>query len=288
VTRRFRRFACLDWSGAVGPWQAGIALAVCETGDAAPVLVPPPDRRWSRSAVMAWLAAHADADMLVGIDFSASFPFMDRRAFFPGWVDSPVDARALWALVERLSADDPHLAVSGFIDHGEASRHFRRHGGREGDLFGGGAGRFRVTERAARAMRLMPQSSLNLVGAAQVGKASLAGMRMLHRLGDRIPVWPFDPVPARGALIVEIYTSLAARAAGVTGGTKMRDGPRLDAALAALGSRPHVPLARYDDHSTDALLTAAWLRRASGDGPLWRPAGLDAVRDTEGWTFGVS
>jgi hypothetical protein len=282
VTRRFHRFACLDWSGAVGPWQAGIALAVCETGEAAPVLVPPPERRWSREAVAAWLSARADEDLLVGIDFSASFPFADRGAYFPGWAESPAEARGLWALVERLSTGDPHLAATGFVDHHEASRHFRRHGGREGDLFGGGAGRFRVTERAAQAMRLAPQSSLNLVGAAQVGKASLAGMRMLHRLGDAIPVWPFDPVPARGALIVEIYTSLAARAAGVTGGTKMRDAGRLDAALAALGSRAHAPLARYDDHSTDALLTAAWLRRASGDARLWEPAGLDAVRDTEG------
>jgi hypothetical protein len=286
--RRFGRFACLDWSGAVGPWQAGIALAVCEAGDAAPELVPPPGRRWSREAAAEWLADHAGEDLLVGIDFSASFPFVDAGAFFPGWAETPADAKSLWALVEHWSRDDPHLAATGFVDHVEASRHFRRHGGREGDLFGGGAGRFRVTERAAQAMRLVPQSSFNLVGAAQVGKSSLTGMRMLHRFEGRLPVWPFDPVPHAGALVVEIYTSLAARAAGVRGGTKMRDAPRLDAALAALGSRPHLTLPRYDDHSTDAILTAAWLRHVAGDERRWHPAGMEAVRHSEGWTFGVS
>ena len=113
-------------------------------------------------------------------------------------------------------------------------------------------------------------------------------MRVLHRLAGRVPAWPFDEVPERGPLLVEIYTSIAARAAGVRKGrSKLRDGASLDAALAQLGSRPHAPLARYDDHSTDAILTAAWLRAVAHDPALWNPPGLDAVRHTEGWTFGA-
>jgi hypothetical protein len=114
-------------------------------------------------------------------------------------------------------------------------------------------------------------------------------MRVLHRLAGRLPVWPFDPVPERGSVIVEIYTSLAAREAGLRSGlSKIRDGVALDAALANLGSAPHKPLPRYTDHATDAILTAAWLRKVAHDPALWAPERLNAVAQTEGWTFGVT
>ena len=91
-------------------------------------------------------------------------------------------------------------------------------------------------------------------------------------------------------MVVEIYTALAAREAGVRAGrSKLRDGEALDAALAGLGSRQHTPLARYDDHATDAILTAAWLRHAAHRADLWQPSGLTPqIAQTEGWTFGVA
>ncbi len=287
MTRAFARFACIDWSGAAGIVQPGIAVAVCER-EGPPVLVEAPGRHWSRECVLRWLQ-HQD-DMLIGIDFSASFPFADAGSFFPGWSESPPNARTLWALVDRLAAAEPCLGAASFVDDAELARHFRRPGGRTGDRFGTGLGRMRVTERAAQAAGLAPSSSFNLVGAAQVGKASLTGMRLLHRLAGRVPVWPFDPVRARGPLIVEIYTSLAARAAGVPRGrSKMRSADALDAALARLDRPPHAPLARYDDHSTDALLSAAWLSAAADDRRLWQPAGLTpSLAATEGWTFGLA
>ena len=94
--------------------------------------------------------------------------------------------------------------------------------------------------------------------AAQVAKASFAGMRLLHRLSAVLPVWPFDARPPAGSLIVEIYPGLAARAAGrMRNRAKMRDGAALDTALAVLESGPHLPLPRLDDHASDAILTAA-------------------------------
>ena len=222
------------------------------------------------------------------MDLGVSLPFADCGAFFPGWANSPADARSLWALVDHICHDEPHLGASTFVDHPEISRHFRRHGGRQGDLFPPGRGRWRVTEHAQAAMGLNPTSNFNLVGAAQVGKSSLTGMRVLHRLQGRLPVWPFDPVPDRGSVIVEIYTSLAAVAAGLRKGrTKVRDAVTLDRALALLDSEPHAPLPHYSDHTTDAILTAAWLRTVAHDATLWAPEGLDSVAQTEGWTFGV-
>ena len=285
--RFFERFACIDWSGAAGAFQPGIAVAVCGR-EGPPVPVEPRHRHWSREEVLRWLPRQGGC--LIGFDFSASLPFADAGAFFPGWSESPPDARSLWALVDRIAGDEPHLGANRFVDHGEAARHFRRHGGRTGDRFGGGAGRMRVIEAAAKAAGVTPTSSFNLVGASQVGKASLTAMRLLHRLDGHVPVWPFDPVPESGPLIVEIYTSLAARAAGVPKGrSKLRTAEALDTALEALDSPPHAPLARYDDHITDAMIGAAWLRHVVEDESLWAPNALTpALARTEGWTFGLS
>jgi hypothetical protein len=287
---RFERFAAIDWSGAKGLRHKGIAVALCEQGDAAPRLVGR-ERPWSRLEVLDWVLARAgEAPTLFGFDLSASFAFIDRGAYFPGWAESPPDVRALWRLVESYCAHEPDLAASGFVDHEEASRHFRRHGGRCGDLFQPGAGRMRVVEEEERRTGLVnPVSNFNLVGAAQVGKSSLTGMRLLLRLDPHLALWPFDPLPESGSVITEIYTSIAAAAAGVPRGrTKVRDAATLDRALAQLGSRPHRPLARYDDHATDAILTAAWLRSAADRADLWRPAALTSeIALTEGWTFGV-
>lgn len=229
------------------------------------------------------------SDTLVGLDLGPSLPFVDKDAFFPNWTESPADARALWALVERICANDPHLGASSFVDHDEVARHLRRHGGRKGEFFEG-SGRLRVTEEAQRRQGLSPTSNLNLVGAAQVGKSSLTGMRVLHRLAGRVPIWPFDPVPRGGPVIVEIYTTIAARAAGIRKGlSKIRDADALDVALDAIGSDPHAPLVRYDDHATDAILTAAWLRANAERPELWTPTAMTQhIAQTEGWTFGVS
>lgn len=287
AVRRFAHFAAIDWSGAAGERHRGIAVAIC-AADGSPALVRP-GHRWSRDEVLDWLVNEMPADTLVGLDLGISLPFTDAGAYFPGWPDSPPDARSLWAFVDRLCTADPHLSATDFVDHAEASRYFRRHGGRRGDRFGdAGRGRFRRTELAQEAMGCRPYSNLNLVGAAQVGKSSLTGMRLLHALSGRIAVWPIDPVPPRGSVIVEIYTTIAAMAAGRSPGrSKMRSYDELNMALAALDSPPVAGHGPIDDHASDALLTAVWLHHVAHDEALWHPSGLDAVRHTEGWTFGA-
>ena len=284
---RFRHFAAIDWSGAKGARQKGIAIAICQPGSAAPELLQP-EHRWSRSEVLEWLRSELPSDTLVGLDLSPGLPFADAGAYFPEWEHSPQSAKALWKLVDALAQSDDHLAATSVVSHPQLRRHFRHGKGDCGDLFVGGAGRMRVTEQRQRDHKLTPSSCFNLVGAAQVGKSSLTGMRVLHQLEGAIPVWPFDPVPQQGSLVVEIYTSLAARKAGIPPGrAKMMTGLALDAALAELGVERHTPLPRYTDHATDAILTAAWLRGASADPKLWSPPGLSDVAQTEGWTFGV-
>lgn len=247
-----------------------------------------PDHVWSRAELLGWLANDMPQGTLIGLDLGPSLPFVDCGAFFPGWNRSPADARSLWALVEHIAAADPHLSASSFVDHPDAAQHFRRHGGRCGRYFTG-RGRLRVTEHAQRAQGLNPYSNLNLVGAAQVGKSSLTGMRVLHRLSGRLPIWPFDPLPPAGSAIVEIYTSIAAIAAGrAKGRTKIRDHETLDAALHELGSEPFGGIGPIDDHRSDAVVTAAWLRANAARPELWHPPALTPyIARTEGWTFGV-
>lgn len=286
-SRRFKHFVAIDWSGAVGARQPGIAVAVCGHGEDAPTLLRS-GYVWSRQDILDWLTDALPDEAIVGMDMSPALPFADAGAYFPGWSETPPNARALWELVDRLCADDPHLAACGFVDHPEASRYFRRHGGRTGSMFGVGRGRLRVVEERQRTHGLSPYSCFNLVGAAQVGKSSLTGMRVLNRIRATAAIWPFDPLPEDGSVIVEIYTSLAARHAGLRSGlSKMRDGGALDLALNALGSAAHTPLPRYTDHATDAILTSAWLRKVAHDPAYWNPVGLDEVAQTEGWTFGV-
>lgn len=283
MAERFTGFVAIDWSGAHGVAHPGIRMARCEAGDAAPILVPPPGRAWSRQAVADWLLARADEALLVGFDFSFSAPFVARGAHLPG-DRTTADARALWAYVDE-TCDDPDLGARSFLE-ARRGRHF---------YFGAADGRkadflhWRVCEIAADGGR-KPSTVYDAIGASQVAKASFAGMRLLRQLDGRIAIWPFDPLPKRGAAVVEIYTSIAARDAGrPRGRSKMRSAETLDAALLALGSERHAPLSRYDDHSTDAILTSAWLRKVAMRADFWHPAGLTPlVAQTEGWTFGVS
>lgn len=289
LSERFKHFAAIDWSGAAGERHHGIAVALCPAGDAAPELVRP-GHRWSRGEVLEWLTDELPADTLVGFDLSMSFAHADCGAYFPGWAGSPPNARALWALVEQVCADEPHLGATTFADHPDLAPHFRRHGGREGAAFGGGRGRFRETEHGQARAGCRPYSNFNLIGAAQVGKGSLAGMRLLHRLSGIHAIWPFDPLPERGSVLVEIYTTLAAIAAGRTAGrSKMRDWIELNLALANLGSKSACGNGPHSDHASDALLAAAWLRKVAHEPALWQPPLLtDQLAQREGWTFGAT
>lgn len=293
--RRFAKFACFDWSGQAVERPKGISLAVIDgAADAKPMSLAP-NQGWSRTAVKDWLLSHADAgtDMLIGFDLSPALPFCDHGAYFPDWDQSPQDARALWARIDALAAGERHMSASQMVrDHPEVRRYFRHGKGDVGDHFGvAGTGRLRVVEHLQRQTgQAASASCFNLVGAAQVGKSSLTGMRLFHQLAGRIPVWPFDPLPERGPAIVEIYTSIAAIDAGLRKGqTKIRDRAALLTALEHLDCFPPSQLPDYSDHRTDAIITAAWLRRTASQPQYWEPKRLTPqIAATEGWTFGVS
>ncbi len=269
---RFTRFVGIDWSGAKGVRHPSVQVAWCEAGDGPPQLLLPAAGVWSRSGVLDWLGG-LSGDVLVGMD--AGFGF----AAVPPFIGP---ARDLWAEVEAVCASEADLGGHGFIAHrrdafwlgaADGPRHARAH--------------LRVTEQVYKASGLgVPTSNFVLLGASQVGKATLTAMRLLHRL--HWPVWPFDPLPARGPVILEIYAQAFARLGGFRG--KLRDAASLNAALACHGSQPLPEAfpAQFPDHVGDALITAAGLRAIAHQPHWWQPAALTpGIAVTEGWTFGV-
>ncbi len=303
MNRNFSSFACIDWSGQNVTRPKGLALAIASDA-AAPQLIKPQEHKyWSREDLRDWMREQAaiNSDMLIGLDLSFALPFADKNAYFPQWSNSPSDPKSLWALVDTICTNDVHLSAASFLNHPEAARHFRHSKECIGDLFGDnpkaqnrGLGRLRQVEKHQRITAHEPSrgqsaSCFNLIGAAQVGKSSLTGMRVLHQLDGVIPIWPFDPIPQSGPMIIEIYTSVAAKAAGVKKGfSKIRDKASLEAALKNLNSPISKILTNYDDHSTDAIITAAWMRNAASNRQLWSPNAMKSeIASQEGWTFGV-
>jgi len=74
--------------------------------------------------VLDYLMTELPEDTLVGMDLGISLPFADAGAFFPGWPDSPAEARALWRLIDVTCAADPHLGAGSFVDHPQLSLYF--------------------------------------------------------------------------------------------------------------------------------------------------------------------
>ena len=280
----FQRFAAIDWSGAKGKRHKGIAVAMCGAGDAAPALVRH-GHVWSRTEVLGWLLdTAAEAPTLFGFDFSVAPPIAARGEYLPGELAVPKEAKAFWAYVDSV-CDDEDLGAASLLETVHR-RHF---------YFGAADGpkrdflHHRVCEEAFNATGGGKASTLyDAIGAAQVAKASFAGMRLLHALDGRVPDWPMDPLPEKASVVVEIYPRAFIRHAGFSG-RKVRTRDQLDAAHAALASAPAGLRHEPSDHETDVLIAAAGMRKAAADPAYWAPKGLTPeLARTEGWTFGVA
>jgi hypothetical protein len=280
--KRFEAFVAIDWSGAKGKKHKGIAVAEA-VGDSPPRLVRP-RHVWSREEVLDWLLKRAARQpTLFGFDFSFAPPLIERGEYLPGEAGVPATARQFWAYVDSR-CDDEDLGAASFLEQTHR-RHF---------YFGIADGvkadfvRFRqcdarLNEQGGR----KTASAYDAIGAAQVAKASFSGMRLLHRIDGKVAIWPMDPLPPEGSVVVEIYTRIYLRRAGLAG-TKLRSRADLNRALEGLGSRPTRLRFEPNDHQTDALVTAAGMRALATDPRAFSPEGLTPeIARSEGWTFGI-
>ena len=283
MTRRFAAFVAIDWSGAKGRTHKGIAIAEAR-GEAAPRLIRP-GHVWSREEVLGWLIKRAAKEpTLFGFDFSFAPPLIERGEYLPGEPHVPTTAREFWKYVDSCCDDEDHGAAS-FLEIAHR-RHF---------YFGIADGvkaefvRFRQCDARLNAQGgRKTASAYDAIGAAQVAKASFAGMRFLHHLDDKVAIWPMDSLPPHGSAVVEIYTRIYLRRAGMTG-VKLRSRADLNRALKGLGSPPARLRFEPNDHQTDALVTAAGMRQFALTEPrAFDPEGLTPeIARSEGWTFGV-
>ncbi len=280
---RFESFVAIDWSGAKGKRHKGIAIAEAK-GDAPPRLIRA-GHTWSRQEVLDWLLRRAAREAtLFGFDFSFAPPFIERGAYLPGAEGVPENARDFWGYVEELS-DDEDLGAASFLEQTHRKHfYFGIADGVKADFV-----RFRQCDQQLnRQGGRKTASAYDAIGAAQVAKASFSGMRLLHRINGNVAVWPMDPIPDHASAVVEIYTRIYLRRAGMPG-TKLRTRAQLNEALAGLGSKPVRLGFEPNDHQTDALVTAAGMRELAATEPrAFAPEGLTPeIARAEGWTFGI-
>ena len=283
MRNRFAAFVAIDWSGAKGRRHKGIAIAEAR-GDSAPRLVRP-GHIWSREEVLGWLLKRAAKEpTLFGFDFSFAPPLIERGEYLLGEPGIPKTARELWAYVDA-TCDDEDLGAASFLETAHRQHfYFGIADGVKADFV-----RFRQCDARLNAQGgRKTASAYDAIGAAQVAKASFSGMRFLHRLDSKVAIFPMDPLPATGSLVVEIYTRIYLRRAGMSG-AKLRSRADVNRALKGLGSKPARLAFEPNDHQTDALVTAAGMRALALEEPrAFDPEGLTAeIARSEGWTFGV-
>ena len=221
---------------------------------------------------------------LFGFDFSFAPPIIERGEYLPGESNVPRTARDFWAYVDSRCYDED-LGAASFLEVAHR-KHFYF-----GIADGVKAGfmHFRQCDARLNAQGgRKTASAYDAIGAAQVAKASFAGMRFLRHLDGKVAIWPMDPLPERGSAVVEIYTRIYLRRAGLTG-VKLRSRADLNLALTGLGSPPARLRFEPNDHQTDALVTAAGMRHLALTEPqAFHPEGLTPeIAYSEGWTFGV-
>lgn len=285
MTPSFDAYVAIDWSGAKGRRHKGIAIAEAR-GDQAPRLIRP-EHIWSRCEVLQWLRKRARKEpTLFGFDFSFAPPFVEHGAYLPGEPHVPRTAREFWAYVDSR-CDDEDLGAASFLEEAHRQHfYFGIADGVKADFV-----RFRQCDARLNAQGgRKTASAYDAIGAAQVAKASFSGMRLLHWLDgdDHIAVWPMDLWPRGGSAVVEIYTRIYLRNAGMSG-KKLRTRAELSLALKGLGSQPVRLRFEPNDHQTDALVTAAGMRALARSEPrAFEPEGLSPeLARTEGWTFGI-
>jgi hypothetical protein len=279
----FAAYVAIDWSGAKGRKHKGIAIAEAR-GEAAPRLIRS-GHVWSRDEVLRWLLRQAGKERtLFGFDFSFAPPLIERGEYLPGEPGVPNSAREFWAYVDAR-CDDEDLGAASFLEAVHRPHfYFGIADGVKADFV-----RFRQCDARLNAQGgRKTASAYDAIGAAQVAKASFAGMRFLRRLDGKVAIWPIDPLPQHGSVVVEIYTRIYLRRAGLTG-VKLRSRAELNRALKGLGSPPARLRFEPTDHQTDALVTAAGMRQLALTEPrAFDPEGLTPnIARAEGWTFGV-
>lgn len=294
--KNFDHFVAIDWSGAKLPiCNPHIAWAECDQQNAnMPSL---PHDSWSRTEVFDAILKAADSGKryLIGIDCNFSY----CETIVKKLCGEGAKAADLWALIDDVCSDTPNFLASDFWNISPYKDLFWTQGARPGWF---------DTKNLQRAVEKIcaeknlgnPESPFKLIGAKQVGKGGLSGMRLCHqlkiKLGHRVAFFPFDDeerLNQASVILTEIYPRLFWMMAGF-GRDKITKIELIKKALDYFATKSSKTL--QDDLSndqSDALIAAAGLRFLCGKG-AFMPEKYTNFDDLsrhrtriEGWIFGV-
>jgi Protein of unknown function (DUF429) len=179
----------VDWSGAVTGSATHIWLAHVVGGE----LVALRNGRSRREMVDELIAAraHTPGGLVVGLDFSFSFPAWFVRQ------QSCATVGELWETVAREG--------EGWL--AECAPPFWGRTGRRRPELPEHQAHFRRAEASITVGAISPKSTFQIGGAGAVGTGSIRGMPHLRRLRDAgFSIWPFDP--ASPSVVLEVYPRL--------------------------------------------------------------------------------
>lgn len=288
----FDRFVGIDWSGAKSPIvNRSIAVSYADRGNDAPILL---EHKWSRSNVSDWILEQAKGyeRILIGIDcnFGYAYDVIQKQ------LGHGATYKQLWHAVDQACEHESNYFGAGFWENDKYKNHFWTSGKKRDDFL---MPQRDVEIACAEEGLGHPESPFKLIGAKQVGKGGLSGMRMAHhlknKLGDIIAFWPFERgcVDRAKIVVTEIYPRQFLIRAG-HGLTKVRTIQELNKALLALKSNPFSQQQVFTDHDTDAILSAAGLRLLCGNDKnvskdVSQPALMSYnAQIAEGWIFGIT
>jgi len=288
--KNFDRFIGIDWTGAKSPIiSKSIAVSECLRGQYAPKLIT---QKWSRQLVADYIEnlLNQNERILIGIDcnFGYASDIIDRQ------IGQGKTAPDLWAEVEKKCVGTPNFFAGDFCKHEKYASYFWT----SGKMPNGLQMPQRQTEKQCSVQGYgHPESPLKMIGAKQVGKGGLSGMRMAHTLkqkhGDKIAIWPFDDIDIcnqANIVVTEIYPRQFIKRAEF-GNKKIRIIDDLNDALKILNAEP-LKNQKVTDHDTDAIISAVGLRYLCGDDDvpppaLFQPHANQLNLKQEGWIFGV-
>lgn len=284
----FDRYVGIDWSGAKSPLKSySVALASCNaTDDGSPNAIT---SKLSRTDVYEYILGLADSKQrgLVGIDCNFGYAQSVAQTHF----GDDINYRKLWSLVDNINDANPNFFAGKFWQHPKFQSCFWTKG-KQPEWFKLEALRRLTEQRAIDAGLGIPESPFKLIGAKQVGKGGLAGMRLVHQLkqqlGDKLAIWPFEQSNTDKAQIVvcEIYPRLFIKYANY-GNLKVRDLDTLNDVLNHLQSSSYFSNIPLNDHLSDAIIASAGLRYFCEHRQALSKPIPDAASLIEGWIFGV-
>lgn len=288
--KAFDQYVAIDWSGAKSPIKTkSIALSFALTGNAAPHIS---GKLWSRSMIFDWIEAVSKSNKRTFLGIDCNFGY--AQTVLEQQLGKDAIASDLWAKIEDICSKQDNFFAGSFWDHPVYKPYFWTSGKKEKNF----KIEQRATEKICTDMGLgKPESPFKLIGAKQVGKGGLSGMRLIHalkkKLGKSIAVFPFDQnYDDAKVVITEIYPRLFIKLAGF-GNNKVRTLEDLNTILAKLGTQPVKDDFTPSDHEADAIISAAGLRYLLNQNDLkihelFHPPVPQTVLEKEGWIFGVS